>query len=51
MYVTYPVHTVMMNDAIKIATNLARASGYKNITVSKAIQIEASSWDIILVVS
>ena len=40
-----------MNDAIKIAMNLARSSGYKNIVLSKAIQIETSSWDIILVVS
>jgi hypothetical protein len=51
MFVTYPVHTVLISDAIKIATNLAKASGYKNIVLSKAIQIEASSWDIILVVS
>jgi|APGre2960657373_1045057.scaffolds.fasta_scaffold18065_2 hypothetical protein len=51
MFVTYPVSTVLMSDAIKIATNLARASGYKNVTVSKAIQIAASSWDVVLVVS
>ena len=51
MFVTYPVHTVLISDAIKIATNLAKASGYKHIVLSKAIQIEASSWDIILVVS
>jgi hypothetical protein len=51
MFVTYPVHTLLMNDAIKIAMNLAKASGYKNIVLSKAIQIETSSWDIILVVS
>ena len=51
MYVTYPVHTVLLSDAIKIATNLAKASGYKNIVVSKTIQVAASSWDVILVVS
>lgn len=51
MFVTYPVHTVLMTDAIKIAKNLAKASGYKNIVLSKAVQVEASSWDIILVVS
>jgi hypothetical protein len=51
MFVTYPVSTVLMTDAIKIATNLAKASGYKNIVLSKAIQVAASSWDVILVVS
>lgn len=51
MFVTYPVHTVLMSDAIKIATNLAKASGYKNIVVSKCIQNAASAWDVILVVS
>jgi hypothetical protein len=40
-----------MTDAIKIATNLAKASGYKNIVLSKTIQLAASSWDVILVVS
>lgn len=51
MFVTYSVHAVMMNDAIKMATNLAKASGYKRITLSKAIQLAASSWDVVLVVS
>ena len=51
MFVTYPVHTVIISDAIKIATNLAKASGYKHISLSKAIQVAASSWDIILIVS
>lgn len=51
MYVTYSVNTLIMSDAIKMAVNLAKASGYKNITVSKAIQLAASSWDVILVVS
>lgn len=51
MFVTYPVFTVLMSDAIKIATNLAKASGYKNVTVSKTIQTGSSSWDVVLVVS
>jgi hypothetical protein len=51
MFVTYPVHTVIISDAIKIATNLAKASGYKHISLSKAIQVAASSWDIVLIVS
>jgi hypothetical protein len=40
-----------MSDAIKIATNLAKASGYKKVTLSKAIQVASSSWDVVLVVS
>lgn len=51
MFVTYPVHTLIMADAMKIAINLAHASGYKRATVSKAIQTGAGTWDIILVVS
>lgn len=51
MYVTYQVHTLIMSDAMKIAINLARASGYKRTTVSKAIQTGAGTWDVILVVS
>lgn len=51
MYVTYPVNTLLMSEAIKIATNLAKASGYKRITLSKAIQTGSSAWDVILVVS
>lgn len=51
MYVTYPVNTLLMSEAIKVAKNLAKASGYKNITLSKTIQTGSSSWDVILVVS
>jgi hypothetical protein len=40
-----------MSEAIKIAMNLARASGYKRITLSKATPKGASSWDVVLVVS
>ncbi len=51
MFVTYPVHTYSLAEAIKIATNLARASGYKRVTFTKAVETGSSSWDIVLVVS
>lgn len=51
MFVTYPVHTVLVSEAIKIATNLAKASGYKNVVVSKTIPTGAGTWDVVLVVS
>ena len=51
MYVTYQVNTLLISDAMKIAINLARASGYKRVTVSKTIQTGAGSWEVILVVS
>ena len=51
MFVTYQVNTLLMTEAIKIATNLAKASGYKRISVTKTLQTGAGSWDIVLVVS
>jgi hypothetical protein len=51
MYVTYQVNTLIMADAMKTAINLAKASGYKRVTVSKAIQTGAGTWDVVLVVS
>jgi hypothetical protein len=50
VFVTYPVYTLNQADAVKIATNLAKASGYKNIVFSKALHTGPSAWDIVLVV-
>ena len=51
MFVTYQVNTLLMTEAIKIATNMAKASGYKRVTLSKTLQTGAGSWDVVLVVS
>jgi hypothetical protein len=48
--VTYPVHTRLQAEAITIATNLAKASGYKSVNVIKVRQTGTSSWDVTLVV-
>jgi hypothetical protein len=48
--VTYPVHTLIQAEAIKIAVNLAKASGYKTANVVKVVQIGASAWNVTLVV-
>lgn len=50
MYVTYPVNNPLQSEAVKMAVNLARASGYKQATVARSVQTGPSSWDITLVV-
>lgn len=50
MQVTYPVHTVLQTEAVKIATNLAKASGYKHISLVKVEKAGTSAWNVTLVV-
>ena len=50
MQVTYPVHTTLQTEAVSIAVNLAKASGYTTTNVIKVVQTGPSSWDITLVV-
>lgn len=50
MQVTYPVHTVLQTEAVNIAINMAKASGYKTSNVIKVERTGISSWDVTLVV-
>ena len=50
MQVTYPVHTLLQTEAVNIAVNLAKASGYKTANVVKVTQTGVSAWDVTLVV-
>ena len=50
MQVTYPVHTVLQTEAVSIAVNMAKASGYKVANVIKVERTGPSSWDVTVVV-
>lgn len=50
MFIDYTISTQMLQDAIKIATDMAKSHGFKTVIVRNAVRTAQTEWKVSLTV-